>query len=909
LILKYIILLFSLPITILTLGQDVRTQPAGSLQSPNSGCGLAPALPVTINVNNNSGVVMFGNTITASYRIDGGPIVSQLVSPIIAAGATITFTFTVQANLSACGPHTVKAWAKRPGDLNPSNDTILWTVQNDCPITPGAVNTTDTVCSTGNSGTVNLTGSVNGTITSWQTSTNGGMTWNPLPVTTPSYSYLNLSTTTLYRVLLEGGFCVDTISAPCTLLVETPPSPGVLSGPVNLCSTSASGTLSVTGSSLISKWQSSTNSGLSWDDISNTTNSFNFSGLTQSTQYRVEYGSSACGFFYSNIHTVNIENAVTLADVSSTITICESAGFGSLNAVNVTTSINYWQSSTNGISWTNIPITTLFHVYSGLTQSTFFRFNLNGVYCPASFSDTCIVNVQAAPVLPSLSGGGTFCETSVLGSINATGATASVIQWQSSTNGGMTWSSIPNTTYNQSYSGIGQTTQYRIQIEGSFCPDAFSLPITITVDSVVNAGSLSGSDSLCFNSISGTIVSNLTTLSPAQWQSSLNGTSWLPFSNPSTSYSLTALSQSTYYRLFIEGGACPDAYSDTAFIFVDQFDAGNLTAVDSVCDVQTNFEVNWVGIGNVLNWQYSIDNGLNWTTLSDTNTELIIPSLSETTLFQANVSGYICPAELTSVFPVYLESLSNAGILKEDLSICFGENAPLELTGFTADSIRWEVSEDGILFTPIDGNAASNTILDVTESLYVQVIVQNGICPSAISNQVEIMVLPLPSISVFPDTTINEGDTAFVTAVTSNAGGWSPITYMTDYSLLTTGVFPISSTDYLFTVTDPFGCVNSDTASISVIPSEEFEICNVLTLNGDEYNNVWVIKGLHNFPETKVSIFNLYGKQLFESDDYQNDWDGTNKGKELPNGNYYYVVIQGTTEKQFKGTILLMGME
>ena len=63
------------------------------------------------------------------------------------------------------------------------------------------------------------------------------------------------------------------------------------------------------------------------------------------------------------------------------------------------------------------------------------------------------------------------------------------------------------------------------------------------------------------------------------------------------------------------------------------------------------------------------------------------------------------------------------------------------------------------------------------------------------------------------------------------------------------------------------------------------------------------------FPMTSVKVFNQYGKILYESEDYKNDWDGSFKGSRLPNGTYYYIVMKGGTEEEFKGTITLLGNE
>lgn len=75
--------------------------------------------------------------------------------------------------------------------------------------------------------------------------------------------------------------------------------------------------------------------------------------------------------------------------------------------------------------------------------------------------------------------------------------------------------------------------------------------------------------------------------------------------------------------------------------------------------------------------------------------------------------------------------------------------------------------------------------------------------------------------------------------------------------------------------------------------------------NGDGDNDTWVVDGLWSYPLNKITIFNRWGKTVFEADNYQNDWDGTYSGKALPEGTYYYVIDPGDGTEPFKGFIVL----
>ncbi len=70
-------------------------------------------------------------------------------------------------------------------------------------------------------------------------------------------------------------------------------------------------------------------------------------------------------------------------------------------------------------------------------------------------------------------------------------------------------------------------------------------------------------------------------------------------------------------------------------------------------------------------------------------------------------------------------------------------------------------------------------------------------------------------------------------------------------------------------------------------------IYNGFSPNEDGINDTFVIKGLDKFPGHYLRIFNRWGNLVFESDNYQNDWDGTWKGIPLPDGVYFYLLDDG----------------
>ena len=81
---------------------------------------------------------------------------------------------------------------------------------------------------------------------------------------------------------------------------------------------------------------------------------------------------------------------------------------------------------------------------------------------------------------------------------------------------------------------------------------------------------ISGANPVCAANSSGTLTLNGNSGGVIQWESSTdNGNNWNPITNTTTTEAYTNLTQTTWYRALIDGGACPDVYSDTAFIFVE----------------------------------------------------------------------------------------------------------------------------------------------------------------------------------------------------------------------------------------------------------------------------------------------------------------------------------------------------
>jgi gliding motility-associated-like protein len=79
------------------------------------------------------------------------------------------------------------------------------------------------------------------------------------------------------------------------------------------------------------------------------------------------------------------------------------------------------------------------------------------------------------------------------------------------------------------------------------------------------------------------------------------------------------------------------------------------------------------------------------------------------------------------------------------------------------------------------------------------------------------------------------------------------------------------------------------TVTVEIISSHS-NIMNLFTPNNDGYNDHWEITGIESFGTHDIRVFNRWGKLVFSSTSYENDWDGTCDGVALPSAAYYYVI-------------------
>ena len=170
-------------------------------------------------------------------------------------------------------------------------------------------------------------------------------------------------------------------------------------------------------------------------------------------------------------------NAIVCAGTTASFSVTASAGG----------TISYqWQVSTNGGgTWTNIAgaiaAAYSFTAVAG-DNGKQFRCIVSSAGCPVvATSNAAILTIT------TLSQGGTITSSSSNAcagpnstTLTLTGSIGNIIRWESSIDGGATWTNIVNTTASLTVTNLTQTTMYRAYVQSSGCTAAYSTTATVT---------------------------------------------------------------------------------------------------------------------------------------------------------------------------------------------------------------------------------------------------------------------------------------------------------------------------------------------------------------------------------------------------------------------------------------------
>jgi len=357
-----------------------------------------------------------------------------------------------------------------------------------------------------------------------------------------------------------------------------------------------------------------------------------------------------------------------------------------------------------------------------------------------------------------------------------------------------------------------------------------------------------------------------------------------------TSNVFTGLSGGTYTVIIRDGQGCISATQTITLAPVNTL-TQTVAKTDANCTTTGSITITASGGGNPP-YQYSINGG---STYQTSNVFTGLAAGTYTVVTRNLATQCTATQQVTIAFTNNLTMNNVAGG-----TICRGASFTPQVSS-NAASYSWSPSA-GVSNTTIANPTLSpqnTTTYTVTGTL--------GTC--TVQRSVTVTVFEGATANAGPDAIILTGD-VYQMLSSGSAGSylWTPSTGLSSATVLSPSASPQTTTTYTLTVTSSQGCTATDQMTLTVVPYC-IKPMNAFTPNGDGINDRWLITDGNCLISVRAQVFNRYGSRVFESPDYDNTWDGTYKGKPLPDGTYYYVlefVLLNGKRQVLKGDVTIL---
>ena len=215
------------------------------------------------------------------------------------------------------------------------------------------------------------------------------------------------------------------------------------------------------------------------------------------------------------------------------------------------------------------------------------------------------------------------------------------------------------------------------------------------------------------------------------------------------------------------------------------------------------------------------------------------------------------------------------------------------------DSLVQDVLTPGAVYNWSTGSTSFSEVMHTTGEFWASVSANN--CETI--DTVLITFLEMPKVELGPDTIVCLGTVLdFNIKNTYDSIVW--------YDGTTEETVKIETYSKIWAQIFNGVCVASDTTFVGTESCETYaEMPNIFTPNGDGTNDLFhpvYIVGIKNM---QTLIYNRWGKEVFNSNNLEINWDGNSPSREpVPNGVYYWICnIIGTDDAPYtqKGTVTI----
>jgi hypothetical protein len=353
----------------------------------------------------------------------------------------------------------------------------------------------------------------------WQISTNGGTSFtNIAGANASSYTINNVTlgqNNNQYKVIVTGS-CPGTATSNNAILTVGN-APNITTQPENIVNCEGTTTTFVSaasGSGISYQWQVSTDGGTTFTNIAGATNptySTSSAVSLNGNKYRVIVNSATCSTpSTSSVATLNVNALPQITAQPNNATLCSGSNV-TFNAAATGTNVAYqWQVSTNGGSSFN-NITGAINATYSINNTTAalngnqYQVLVSGTCAPAATSTAAVLNVVSPTAISAQPTNATACSGSnATFTVAGTGSNI-VYQWQTSTNGGTSFTNIAGanaasyTLSNVTSANSGNI--FQVLLSNSTCTSpATSNAVTVSVNALPVVTSASNVANVCTGS-------------------------------------------------------------------------------------------------------------------------------------------------------------------------------------------------------------------------------------------------------------------------------------------------------------------------------------------------------------------------------------------------------------------------
>jgi hypothetical protein len=715
----------------------IRVRPSPGVA--NAGSGQTVCGPTTQLQGNVAGPGVTGTWTIGGVPTGANPSLAQNGREATVTGMTVggDYVFTWTLSVPGCGS---------------SSSNVLVRVSTGS--VGGTVSAPATVCSSGNSGVLTLSGQV-GDVVRWERTTNNWVSTLPTVTTATTLLYTNLSSTTRYRAVVKDGACPEAVSDEVEVVV-TPAVAAANGGPDQVICATTTELNGNGGGVAVGTWSQVGGPAANLQAVGSKLTVRDMVAGVYIFEYTLDNG--ACGTSVDQVQ-VTVNDASAGGNLTGGATVCTGTNSGVLTLNGQVGNVVRWERSVDNfatvfpiastsptLSWTNLSVTTR---YRAVVK--------NGV-CPEEASPSVEVVVVPA-TLPATVGGGPFttCGTSLelIGSPVGSGSAV----WTLLGGPGVPVLDISGTRATVRDLGVGVTTvEYRIE-NAPCAPTSATVNITrlatpvgglVTADQAVVCGGT--------NTVNFTLAGETGTVD--RWETSTDGFITVnPVVNTTTSLTLNNLTQPTLVRAVVSSGTCGTVESLAALVnVVGPLASANAGLDQTVCTSDLTLVGNDPGPGGTGTWTQVAGPGVS---LTQAGSDAIVSGLTAGVYrFRYEITGAPCVPSFDEV-DITVEGAPVAGAVVASVSpVCAGTNSgSVTVGGHVGTILGWEISTDNFAsFTTDNVSVATYPYANLNTTTWYRAVIGQGNCPPVRTNPVSVVVNQ-PSVGgvVLSDVTVCAG--------------------------------------------------------------------------------------------------------------------------------------------------------